>query len=280
MSLQEPLQAKLGDLKNELKDVKKTIKELEKALKEANLAARADLQEQGASRPDYARLEDENAKLKNELAELKKMPDLSNLEDFEKTFKASVLAYVSNSVVVKQAATDVLKEAQTALTELATKKEISVKAQLMAIRENKTLGGFLGATSRSDADVAVLKREKAELVNTVDQLQKQNKALQKTLKATTDLVSQKDAQIAELQKNQEGLKLANDSFCLGQASMLSELVRSGRLYIEPKGQSLLAGLNDYMGGGYSADYFAGIKSGLLSYTPAVHALKNDLEYTR
>ena len=72
MSLQEPLHAKLGDVKNELKDAKKQIKELENALKSATKQARADLQEQGASRPDYAKLEAENKKLKDELAELKK----------------------------------------------------------------------------------------------------------------------------------------------------------------------------------------------------------------
>ncbi|WP_423903734.1 mobilization protein [Campylobacter showae] len=311
MKMQEPLKQELKLAKADLADAKKTIKELEKALKEANLAARADLQEQGASRGDYAALEAENRKLKDDLAELKKMPDLDNLEDFSKIFKEKierlrrhpklddevekvvsgslrstllgdfkkedVLAYIADAVATKQAAINTIKEAQVTLKEVAVKKEISVKAQLMAVRENKTLGGFLGAVGRSDADVAVLRREKAELVDTVDQLQKQNKALQKTLKATSEIVVQKDAQIAELQKNQEGLKLANDSFCLGQASMLAELVSSGKLCIEPKGQSLLAGLNDYMGGGYSTDYFAGIKSGLLSYTLRVNQPENGLK---
>ena len=314
MSLQEPLQAKLGDIKNELKDAKKQIKELEEQLKAANLEARADLQEQGASRPDYAKLEAENKKLKDELAELKKMPDLDNLEDFSKIFKekierlrrhpkldevvektirneiktttfgnfdkASVLAYVSNSVVVKQAATDVLKEAQAALTELTVKKEINVRAQLAALRENKTLGGFLGAASKMDADIAALKREKAELDNVVDQLQKQNKALQKTLKATTDLVSKKDTQIAGLMKaNQEGFSsIASDNFQLGQAVMLSELIANKKLYIEPKGQSLLLGLDSIVSGEYPAKNFEGIKSGLLSYCPSVHTPKNDLDF--
>ena len=59
--------------------------------------------------------------------------------------------------------------------------------------------------------------------------------------------------------------------------MLAELVSSGKLCIEPKGQSLLAGLNDYMGGGYSADYFAGIKSGLLSYTLRVNQPESGLK---
>jgi hypothetical protein len=118
------------------------------------------------------------------------------------------------------------------------------------------------------------------LLKTLDSLQKQNELLQKTLKDTVGLVKQKDAQIAELQKNQEGLSATNDRFFMGQASMLAELVSSGKLCIEPKGQSLLAGLNDYIGGGYSTDYFEGIKSGLLSYCPSIHTPKNDLEYAR
>ena len=312
MSLQEPLQVKLGEVKKDLAEAKKQIKELERQLKEANKQARADLQEQGASRPSYALLEAENRKLKNELDELKKAPDLADLEDFSKLFKekikklkahpkldevvektiqneiktttfgnfdkASVLAYVSNSVVVKQAATDVLKEAQTALTELATKKEISVKAQLAAIRKNKTLSGFLGAVSKTDVDVAVLKRENAELTDTVDSLQRQLRTLQKTLKATSEIVAQKDAQIAELTKaNQEGFGATNDRFFMGQASMLAELVGSGKLCVEPKGRHLVDSLGDYLKGGYSTDYFEGIKSGLLSYCPASSSPKNDLE---
>ena len=316
MSLQEPLQAKLEDIKNELKDAKKQIKELERQLKEANKQARADLQEQGASRPDYAALEAENKRLKDELAELKKAPDISNIEDFKKSFedkirelmkhskikeiaeqtlnneailkpvtfggysRESVSAYVLGSVARYNAANKTLEKAQTFIHEIVVKKEISTKAQLAALRENKTLGGFLGATaSKMDVDVAVLKRENAGLVDTVDQLQKQNKALQKTLKATTDLVKQKDIEIETLKKsNQEGLTKNDNNFCLGQASMLSELARSGRLYVEPKGHSLVDSLDDYLKGGYSADYFAGIKSGLLSYAPALHSPKNDIDF--
>ena len=314
MSLQEPLQVKLEAVKNELKGAKKQIKELEEQLKTANKQARADLQAQGGKREDYAALEAENRKLKDDLAELKKMPDLDNLEDFSKIFKEKierlrrhpkidgevervvssslrstllgdfkkedVLAYVADAVATKQAAINVIKEAQVTLKEVAVKKEISVKAQLMAVRENKTLGGFLGAVGRSDADVIVLKRENAELADTVDQLQKQNKALQKTLRATSEIIAQKDAQIAELTKmNQEGLKPTNDHFFMGQASMLSELARSGRLFVEPKGRYLIESLDSYLKGEYtSADSFIGIKSGLLSYTPAIHTPKNDLDF--
>ena len=314
MSLQEPLQAKLGDIKNELKDAKKQIKELEEQLKAANLEARADLQEQGASRPSYALLEAENRKLKNELDELKKAPDLADLEDFSKLFKekikklkahpkldevvektiqneiktttfgnfdkASVLAYVSNSVVVKQAATDVLKEAQTALTELAAKKEINVRAQLRALQENRILGSFLGATSSKPAvDVEALQAENLQMRQNFDRLQKQNAELQRMLKSSVDLAKQKDVQIAELTKvNQEGLKPANDHFFMGQAVLLSELVGSGKLSVEPKGRYLIESLDSYLKGEYpSADYFAGIKSGLLSYTLRVNQPENGLK---
>ena len=314
VKLQEPIKQELKLTKDELKEAKAKIKALESQLKAANLEARADLQEQGASRPSYALLEAENKKLKDELAELKKAPDLADLEDFSKLFKekikklkahpkldevvektiqnkiktttfgnfdkASVLAYVSNSVVVKQAATEVLKEAQTALTELAAKKEINVRAQLRALQENRILGSFLGATSSKPAfDVDAIKKENEGLLKTLDSLQKQNELLQKTLKDTVGLVKQKDIEIEALKKsNQGGLGVsANDSFCLGQASMLSELARSGRLHIEPKGQHLVDSLDDYLKGRYSADYFAGIKSGLLSYAPRVNQPENGLK---
>ena len=315
IKLQAPLRQELELVKKDLTAAKKTIKELENALKEANLDARADLREQGASRPDYAKLEAENKKLKAELDELKKAPDVSNIEDFKKSFedkirefmkhskikeiaeqtlnneailkpvtfggysKESVSAYVLGSVARYNAANKTLEKAQTFIHEIATKKEISTKAQLAALRENKTLGGFLGATAgKMDADVAALKREKAELANVVDQLQKQNKALQKTLKATADLNKKKDAQIAELQKNQEVLTKNDNSFYLGQASMLSELVGSGKLCVEPKGQHLVESLRGYLNGEYpSADYFAGVKSGLLSYVPSFNQVENGLK---
>lgn len=314
MSLQEPLQVKLGEVKKDLAEAKKQIKALEEQLKTANKQARAELKEQGGGREDYSVLEAENKRLKDELAELKKAPDISNIEDFKKSFedkirelmkhskikeiaeqtlnneailkpvtfggysKESVSAYVLGSVARYNAANKTLEKAQTFIHEIATKKEISVKAQLMAVRENKTLGGFLGAVGRSDADVAVLKRENAGLVDTVDSLQRQLRTLQKTLKTTSEIVLQKDAQIAELQKNQEGLKLANDRFFMGQASMLSELVSSGKLCIEPRGRYLVESLDDILSGKIAVSNFEGIKSGLLSYSSSFTAPKNDLDF--
>ena len=178
VKLQEPLKQGLKLAKADLAEAKTKIKELETALKAANLAAHADLQEQGGKREDYSVLEAENKKLKDELAELKKMPEV-DIEDFSKIFKEkieklrhhpkidvevektinannlrsgilggfdkdSIMAYIADSVAVKYAAQSTIKEAQTALTELTVKKEINVCAQLAALRENKTLGGFLG----------------------------------------------------------------------------------------------------------------------------------------
>ena len=313
IKIAEPIKQELKIVKADLADAKAKIKALEEALKSANKQARADLQEQGASRPDYAKLEAENKKLKDELAELKKAPDLADLEDFSKLFKekikklkahpkldevvektiqneiktttfgnfdkASVLAYVSNSVVVKQAATEVLKEAQTALTELAAKKEINVRAQLRALQENRILGSFLGATSSKPAfDVDAIKKENEGLLKTLDSLQKQNELLQKTLKDTVGLVKQKDIEIETLKKsNQGGFGVtANDHFYLGQATLLSELINSKKLCIEPKGHSLLLGLDSIISGEYPAKNFEGIKSGLLSYTLRVNQPENGL----
>ena len=313
VKLQEPIKQELKLTKDELKEAKAKIKALESQLKAANLEARADLQEQGASRPSYALLEAENRKLKNELDELKKTPDLGDLEDFEKTFKEKIakfrnhpkidvevekainannlrsgilggfnkdgiMAYIADSVAIKYAAQGTIKEAQTALTELAAKKEINVRAQLRALQENRILGSFLGATSSKPAfDVDAIKKENEGLLKTLDSLQKQNELLQKTLKDTVGLVKQKDAQIAELQKNQEGFGATNDRFFMGQASMLSELVGSGKLCVEPRGRYLIESLDDILSGENAISNFEGIKSGLLSYVPSFNQVENGLK---
>ena len=314
VKLQEPIKQALKLTKDELKEAKAKIKTLEEALKSANLEARNELKEQGASRPEYAALEAENRKLKDELAELKKAPDL-DIEDFSKIFKEkieklrhhpkidvevektinannlrggilggfdkdSIMAYVADSVAIKYAAQATIKEAQTALTELAAKKEINVRAQLRALQENRILGSFLGATSSKPAvDVEALQAENLQMRQNFDRLQKQNAELQRMLKSSVDLAKQKDVQIAELTKvNQEGLKPANDHFFMGQAALLSELVGSGKLSVEPKGRYLIESLDSYLKGEYpSADSFPGIKSGLLSYCPVLSSLKNDLD---
>lgn len=98
------------------------------------------------------------------------------------------------------------------------------------------------------------------------------------LKSSAELIKQKDAQITELMKaNQEGFSsIASDNFQLGQAVMLSELIANKKLYIEPKGQSLVVGLDSIISGEYPAKNFEGIKSGLLSYTLRVNQPENGL----
>jgi hypothetical protein len=312
MSLQEPLQAKLGDVKNELKDAKKQIKELEEALKSANKQARANLQKDGAKREDYATLEQENRKLKDELAAFKKASADVNVEDFEKTFKEkieklrnhpkidvevekaikannlrsgilggfdknSIMTYVADAVAVKYAAQSVIKEAQVALKKATVKKEIDVYEQLKALRENKIAGALFGAAAKPDVDVDALKKENASLLQTFDFLQKQNKDLQTALEKATSLINQKNTGLEKPQKNQEVVKQLDDSFFRGQAALLSQLIRNKQLYIEPKGQHLVDSLDDYLKGGYSTDYFSGIKSGLLSHCPSITP-KNDLDF--
>ncbi len=312
VKIAEPIKQELKFTKNELKDAKQKIKELEAALKAANLEARSELKEQGGKREDYATLEAENRKLKDELAELKKAPDLGNLEDFEKTFKEKIaklrnhpkidvevekainannlrsgilggfdkdgiMAYVADSVAIKYAAQSTIKEAQATLKEVVAKKEINVRAQLRALQENRILGSFLGATSSKPAvDVEALQAENLQMRQNFDKLQKQNERLQGLLKTTEHSLKAKDVQIAELQKNQEGLKPANDSFFLGQASMLSELVGSGKLYVEPKGRYLIESLYDISNGKIAVSNFDGIKSGLLSYVPRISQPENGL----
>lgn len=310
MSLQEPLQVKLGDVKNELKDAKKQIKELERQLKEANKQARADLQEQGGKREDYAALEQENRLLKNELAELKKAPVTVNI-DCEMAKIMEKIEKIKNSTHIK-------KEAETEISKLKNslgmfdREKVSAfvceavalgyaahgqiesylpvlndverykaeAAQAANLKDNKIARAFFGGiASKPDVDVDALKKENTALLQSFDKLQKQNAELQRMLKSSADLAKQKDAQIAELQKNQEGLSKPDNSFYLGQASMLSELVGSGRLFVEPKGRYLIESLDSYLKGEYtSADSFIGIKSGLLSYSPAIHTPKNDLDF--
>ena len=313
VKLQEPLKQELKIAKDDLKEAKAKIKALESALKEANKQARADLQKDGAKREDYAALEQENRLLKNELAELKKAPVTVNIdcemakimEKIEKIKNSThikkeaeteisklknslgmfdrekVSAFVCEAVALGYAAHGQIESYLPVLNDVERYK--AEAAQAANLKDNKIARAFFGGiASKPDVDVDALKKENTALLQSFDKLQKQNAELQRMLKSSADLAKQKDAQIAELMKaNQEGFSsIASDNFYFGQATLLSELVNSKKLCIEPKGQSLLAGLNDYIGGGYSTDYFEGIKSGLLSYCPSIHTPKNDLEYTR
>jgi len=310
MSLQEPLQVKLGEAKKDLAEAKKQIKELERQLKEANKQARAELQQQGGKREDYAALEQENRLLKNELAELKKMPADVNVDDemakiveriqkiknskrvvteaetefanLKNSFgildRDKVYAFVSEAVALGYAAHEQIRSYMPVLNDVERYK--AEAAQATNLKDNKIAKAFFGGiVSKPDVDVDAIKKENEGLLKTLDSLQKQNELLQKTLKDTVGLVKQKDAQIAELQKNQEDLTKNDNNFYMGQASMLSELVGSGKLSVEPKGRYLIESLDSYLKGEYpSADSFPGIKSGLLSYCPSIHTPKNDLDF--
>ena len=205
--------------------------------------------------------------------EISKLKNPLGMFDREK-----VSAFVCEAVALGYAAHGQIEGYLPVLNDIQRYKDEA--AQATNLRNSKVAKAFFGGiVSKPDVDVDALKKENTALLQTFDKLQKQNERLQGLLKTAEHSLKAKDAQIAELQKNQEGLSATNDRFFMGQASMLAELVSSGKLCIEPKGQSLLAGLNDYIGGGYSTDYFEGIKSGLLSYCPSIYTPKNDLEYT-
>lgn len=311
VKLQEPIKQELKIAKADLADAKAKIKTLEEALKSANLEARNELKEQGGKREDYAALEQENRLLKNELAALKKMPADVNVDDemakiveriqkiknskrvvaeaetefanlkngFGILDRDKVYAFVSEAVALGYAAHEQIRSYVPVLNDVERYK--AEAAQAANLKDNKIAKAFFGCIAlKPDVDVDALKKENTALLQTFDKLQKQNERLQGLLKTAEHSLNAKDAQIAELQKNQEGLKLANDSFCLGQATLLSELINSKKLCLEPKGHSLLLGLDSIISGEYPAKNFAGIKSGLLSYCPSLSSPKNDLEYTR
>ena len=306
MSLHEPLQVKLGEVKKDLAEAKKQIKELERQLKEANKQARTELQQQGGKREDYAKLEEENKKLKDELAELKKLPVSVNIDDemakigkrieelqhsrkILKEAKAGVLefknalglldkekvtAFICQSVALTYAVREQLQNYIPILNDVERYK--AEAAQAKNLRNNKIAQVFLGAaSSKPDVDVDAIKKENDGLLRTFDTLYRQNEDLEKKLKTATDAIEKKDSEITKLVKNQEDVKTA--AFFLGQAAMLSDLIADKKLYVEPKGQHLVDSLDDYLKGGYSTDYFSGIKSGLLTHCPSITP-KNDLDF--
>lgn len=308
IKIAEPIKQELKIAKADLADAKAKIKTLEEALKSANLEARNALKEQGGKREDYAALEQENRLLKNELAALKKMPADVNVDDemakiveriqkiknskrvvaeaetefanlkngFGILDRDKVYAFVSEAVALGYAAHEQIRSYVPVLNDVERYK--AEAAQAANLKDNKIAKAFFGGiASKPDVDVDALKKENTVLLQTFDKLQKQNERLQGLLKTAEHSLNAKDAQIAELQKNQEGLKLANDSFFLGQAALLSELVRSGQIYIEPKGRYLVESLDDISSGKTAISNFAGIKSGLLSYSPVSSSPKNDLE---
>ena len=308
VKLQEPIKQELKLTKDELKTAKAKIKTLEEALKSANLEARNELKEQGGKREDYAALEQENRLLKNELAALKKMPADVNVDDemakiveriqkiknskrvvaeaetefanlkngFGILDRDKVYAFVSEAVALGYAAHEQIRSYMPVLNDVERYK--AEAAQATNLKDNKIAKAFFGGiVSKPDVDVDALKKENTALLQTFDKLQKQNERLQGLLKTAEHSLNAKDAQIAELQKNQEGFGVtANDHFYLGQATLLSELINSKKLCIEPKGHSLLLGLDSIISGEYPPANFEGIKSGLLSYVPRISRPENGL----
>mgnify|MGYP007026037153 CR=1 FL=1 len=100
------------------------------------------------------------------------------------------------------------------------------------------------------------------------------------LKKATDLINPKNTGLEKPQKNQEVVKQLDDSFFRGQATLLSELIRDKKIYIEPKGQHLVESLNDIVNGETPFSSFEGIKSGLLTHCPSFITQNNNLSYTR
>ena len=308
VKLQEPIKQELKLTKDELKTAKAKIKTLEEALKSANLEARNELKEQGGKREDYAALEQENRLLKNELAALKKMPADVNVDDemakiveriqkiknskrvvaeaetefanlkngFGILDRDKVYAFVSEAVALGYAAHEQIRSYVPVLNDVERYK--AEAAQAANLKDNKIAKAFFGGiVSKPDVDADALKKENTALLQTFDKLQKQNERLQGLLKTAEHSLNAKDAQIAELQKNQEGFGVtANDHFYLGQATLLSELINSKKLCIEPKGHSLLLGLDSIISGEYPPANFEGIKSGLLSYVPRISRPENGL----
>lgn len=307
IKIAEPLKQELKLTKDTLKTAKERIKQLEEQLKTANKQARADLQKDGAKREDYSALEQENKQLKNELAELKKAPANVNIDDemakigkrieelqysrkILKEAKAGVLefknalglldkekvtAFICQSVALTYAVREQLQNYIPILNDVERYK--AEAAQAKNLRNNKIAQVFLGAaSSKPDVDVDALQKENASLLKTFDVLYGQNQDLQNDLKATADAIEKKDAEIAKLRKNQEDVKTTN-AFLLGQAEMLSDLVRSGQLYIEPGGRHLVESLDGIVKGDRPLTSFAGIKSGLLTHCPSLSSPKNDLE---
>ena len=254
-------------------------------------------------------MEQENKRLKNELAEFRKMPTDINIDDemakiMEKIKKIKnskrvvteaetefanlknsfgildrdkVCAFVSEAVALGYAAHEQIRSYVPVLNDVERYK--AEAAQATNLKDNKIAKAFFGGiVSKPDVDVDAIKKENEGLLKTLDSLQKQNKLLQKTLKETVGLVKQKDAQIAELTKvNQEGFGVTNDRFFMGQASMLSELVGSGKLCVEPRGRYLIESLDDILSGENAISNFAGVKSGLLSYVPSFNQVENGLK---
>ena len=152
--------------------------------------------------------------------EISKLKNSLGMFDREK-----VSAFVSESIALSYAVQGQIREYLPVLADIERYKIEAEQAK--NFRKNKIAQVFLGAaSSKPDVDVDALQKENASLLKTFDTLYRQNEDLQDDLKAATDAIEKKDDEIAKLKKNQEDVK-TNNALLLGQAEMLSELVRSG-----------------------------------------------------
>ena len=236
--------------------------------------------------PTDINIDDEMAKIMEKIKKIKNSKrvvteaetEFANLKNsFGILDRDKVYAFVSEAVALGYAAHEQIRSYVPVLNDVERYK--AEAAQATNLKDNKIAKAFFGGiVSKPDVDVDAIKKENEGLLKTLDSLQKQNKLLQKTLKETVGLVKQKDAQIAELTKvNQEGFGVTNDRFFMGQASMLSELVGSGKLCVEPRGRYLIESLDDILSGENAISNFAGVKSGLLSYVPSFNQVENGLK---
>lgn len=174
--------------------------------------------------PTYLNIDDEMAKIVERIQKIKKSKrvvteaetEFANLKNgFGILDRDKVYAFVSEAVALGYAAHEQIRSYMPVLNDVERYK--AEAAQATNLKDNKIAKAFFGGiVSKPDVDVDAIKKENEGLLKTLDSLQKQNELLQKTLKDTVGLVKQKDAQIAELQKNQEGFGVtANDHFYLG-----------------------------------------------------------------
>jgi len=147
--------------------------------------------------------------------------------------REKVSAFVCEAVALGYAAHEQIEGYLPVLNDIQRYKDEA--AQSTNLKNSKVAKAFFGGiASKPDIDVDAIKKENAGLLKTFDMLRTQNERLQKTLKATTDLVKQKDIEIETLKKsNQEGFGVT-DSFLLGQATLLSELIRDKKYALSQK----------------------------------------------
>ena len=227
--------------------------------------------------PTDLNIDDEMAKIMEKIEKIKNSKrvvaeaeiEISKLKNSLGMFdREKVSAFVCEAVALGYAAHGQIESYLPVLNDIQRYKDEA--AQATNLKNSKVAKAFFGGiASKPAVDVEALQAENLQIRQNFDRLQKQNERLQWLLKTAEHSLKAKDVQIAELQKNQEGFGIKNDSFYVGQATMLSELVGSRKLCVEPKGRYLIESLDDISNGKIAVSNFEGIKSGLLSYVPRI-----------